>query len=257
MRKIEYTTIAIIVFLAIVLASGCLGKKSSAEYFPATPGMEWSYKINFESADPEIYSTIVFNPIVGGLVSNELAERSTKETLIADYYKSTQDCCHLRFKIVRTGSNKRNGQTVRIAELLMIRDDLGLFGSRNVLNHSWAMMEGPEGFKAVKMSIIPAMDFNLITPNMLVQSAQLVFFISSDNVNARSIVEGDVLAFIEYDSKPSECQNSSCMHFQRVVSDADLVEDAWYSKKIGLVRLEQKVNGEPSMTWILEDFKTD
>jgi len=32
----------------------------------------------------------------------------------------------------------------------------------------------------------------------------------------------------------------------------DFTEDTWFAKGIGLVRLEQKVEGKSSMTWILK-----
>jgi len=256
MRRIKKIAIFFIALVGIALAVGCIGQKSPSEYFPVSAGMEWSYKINFGSADPRIYTTVVYNPIVRGFVSDELAEWPYEEIIISDTYKKESKCCHLKFKIGRIGSRQVNDQNMLIAELKIVQDDVGLYRSKNPLNHSWVMTEGPEGFKAIKMAIIPAREFGLITPNMLVNSVQLVFFDPSGNENERSVVEGDSLRLIGRDNNAPECEGSPCMHFQRIVPSIKMTEDTWFASGKGLVRLEQKINGEPSMTWILEDFKT-
>lgn len=44
----------------------------------------------------------------------------------------------------------------------------------------------------------------------------------------------------------------------RVAKDSDsgeeITEDMWFARHKGLVRLEQKVDGQKSMTWELADF---
>ncbi len=47
------------------------------------------------------------------------------------------------------------------------------------------------------------------------------------------------------------------MHFVRTPRDTGIVEDIWHAPGKGLVRLEQRVRGELSMTWALENFKTN
>lgn len=53
------------------------------------------------------------------------------------------------------------------------------------------------------------------------------------------------------------------LHFVRTVEPRDqitaymhngFIEDTWFAKGFGLVRLEQRINGKISMTWTLKEF---
>lgn len=63
----------------------------------------------------------------------------------------------------------------------------------------------------------------------------------------------------------TECEAIPCLHFQRVVTlsddeegenessiGKDFTEDTWFAKGVGLIRLEQRVEGIISMTWTLK-----
>ena len=77
----------------------------------------------------------------------------------------------------------------------------------------------------------------------------------------------DVLLFVG----PESCDGTPCLHFARNVRageplagvpdtpdssylDSSFVEDTWFAKDTGLVRLEQRVNGRLSMTWSLQRY---
>ena len=79
--------------------------------------------------------------------------------------------------------------------------------------------------------------------------------------------KGDVLIFVGVDTNVPGYQGLNCLHFTRQVSakeisggenpdylDKGFAEDTWFAKDKGLVRFEQKIDGQTSMVWTLEKF---
>jgi len=71
----------------------------------------------------------------------------------------------------------------------------------------------------------------------------------------------DTLSLVGVDNNLSGYDGLPCIHFLRTVKPSDntelgksFTEDTWYAPGIGLVRLEQKVEGKISMTWDLDNI---
>jgi hypothetical protein len=198
------------------------------EYFPMTGS--WSYRIEPGSAQPLFYQASDFQILRSPI---RLQKRG--------------DGSYLNFKVIYFGETE-DGQ---MALLEVTRDDSNLLRTEYfywIYSRSdkdvYEMIFYPEG-----------------------PSGRFMFFLSSygeknSRLNLRTGSE-DTLVNLGPDTYPPECRSRPCLHFLRTVikgsgaynyTDSGFTEDRWFAPGKGMVRLEQRVNGIDSMTWILEQY---
>lgn len=263
MKKKKYLGLIAIVAIAAVLAAGCVGNKTSnaqnsptsaitkhgaSEFFPIDPGTEWSYKIDIGAADPKLVYTIVWDT-----ASGQDTRTFTDSYLLSEKIKAPE-CCYLKIKV----ENVAYRDEAYAVKLNVTRDDLGVyerFGHSKARDAYWIVADNADEFIASKIVSLPAGDFSIVSPDMTVLSLQLLFFDPKNGIHTRKLLNGDPLELIGYDNDAPGCGDDICMHFVRTPRGTDIAEDIWYAPGKGLVRLEQRVNGEPSMTWTLENVK--
>jgi len=248
MRKKEFMKMAVLAMIAMVLAGGCIGQKplSSKDYFPMKAGTQWFYKIDFGVADPKLYYQISGQPIEATFSP-------------AAYKKTDPDCCHLRM----TTQDLKSDNMFFISKLNIIQDDLGILGNPSALGPSWTMQQLDNGFEIVGAFDYPYPADKDTTPagpnskpQLKMDRLRLLFFSPASEGDERGPAD-DRLRFIGYDNNVPEYQGINSMHFMRIVGAIGMTEDVWFAPGKGLIRLEQKVSGRPSMTWTLESFKAN
>jgi hypothetical protein len=155
----------------------------------------------------------------------------------------------------------------------ILRDDAGVFSGVHEL--FWVFLSGDTTQAVVQVLTFPpdAADapFNQKEDGYLYR---MMFFASKPGI-ARAASTGGVaedrademLLFLGTDGPRPEAPQQPCMHFLRIVRpnsdlegrqpsylDKGYVEEMWYARHRGLVRLEQRIDGTTSMTWSLSKF---
>lgn len=257
MKKIIY--FAAIAISIVVLLSGCVNKEppstfhaaslSSSEYFPMEKGMEWSYKIEFGNTDPLMHFALLWKDSNGAVDA-----KAYKKTMDRDKLKSKyKNCCHYRIRINGTKSNEK----MFAADINVIEDDLGVYN--NYRNSEawligWVVLYSDESYKVT--SFVNYGDS--FEQSQQVVSPQLLFFEPKKvGDEMKVLIDDDYMKFVGYDYGVPDYPEIKTMHFVRTVPSLDMTEDTWFAPGKGLIRLEQKVDGIPSMTWTLENFSNN
>jgi len=246
--KTKITVVIIIAafLLAFSTLSGCIGTENAKEYFPTKVGSEWSYKIKFGDVNPQLYYIIFWGQERSGFTGIPHADRILKDT-----YPNPENI-HLKIKAGKIVSSE-NGYA---AILNIIEDDLGLFtGSVRV---HWAVRTDENRFIVMQYVMYPAAFYD-VSESDVVYTMRVILFDPQTVTPGSSTdwVDNDQIRFVGFEKESQYCPLFSCMHFIRTVqtkSGINFTEETWFGKGIGLVRLEQKVNGQTSMTWTLESF---
>ena len=232
----------LLVFLAVGL-SGCLSQ-SAKDYFPVKEGTEWSYEIKLERTLPLTYE-------VTSWPSGKVYHRIP---VIPEYYPWQSDRYHLKIAV------RDYDETDGVVSLNIIEDDLGFFNNADFV--WWELSDVKDGLvvdqklEYIKSTSQPR--------EFLVGISTRAIFFNGDAGKSKSYVTGeeDSLKFVGIDDKVPGYK-APCLHFVREVkkgngrypyADKGFTEDVWYAPDIGLVRLEQKVEGQNSMIWTLEKF---
>ena len=248
--KAKIVTIFVITAFIFLLAvsAGCFGAESAKEYFPTKPGSEWTYKIEFGEVNPQFYY------ITAWYRGSELQARNHQVEVFKDTYQRIHpDGCYLKI-----GSREivlPNQGTGYAAVLNIIKDDLNIFDNSNRV--VW-MVRIDKEFTIIRVVEYPGIyDSAWESPNVL--SMQIIFFdpkIGNQGDEAY-YASDDRLKFVGFDNNVPGYPGISSMHFLRTVTPdkgKSFTEDTWFAKGIGLVRLEQKVDGKISMIWKLQNF---
>ena len=256
--------------IGCLLAAGCFGQPGgtqvgpkpvvttsrssagAADYFPMKMGNEWLYNIEIKSSYPLAYEEVFWPQGSGGRTMISRGEL---------YYPAINNN-HLRMKIV----DRKETPTVSVL-LEVSEDDLHMFDYSTGL--SWMRLSGD------KFGIIQTVTYSTIRPGSPYSgigmgigddglAQRITFFEDNPGKSLTLNVNQDSLTLIGFDGGVVGCQDVSCMHFRRQVRseskivsivDKGFTEDTWFALGKGMVRLEQKIDGQISMTWTLESFK--
>ena len=236
------------------------------DYFPIDVGREWAYKVTFGEVDPMLYREIDWP------MPDKTITTSSRITIISIFNKENN---FLKLKVERQAATQGPLSWPIGVKLAVLQDDSGLFEDQKEM--FWAIKES-EGFATAQVSTYSPDEFMPDTPNSDIPrgegtAARILFF--RPNNFGHSKYFGDSVeetGFLGTDKDVPGYIGVPCMHFQRQVNvskvagkhgrtpsaqERDFIEDMWFAKGIGLVRLEQRVKDkysgswEPSMTWTL------
>jgi len=229
------------------------------DYFPTKVGMKWTYEVIIGNVKPLEYK-ITSWPLGGdrsisyisrGLLLFDIPEKKSGHIL--------------EFMVSKTAKKQGPFEYPLGVELKVLQDDLGIYHDVEKIFFAVANYKGNR-FMANQINLYSS--FNAPTMGswgMWGQgsgsSIQLMFFGDSPGLQMGMGTEPeDVLLFLGFEGGE--------LHFQRsVIGNTEMndgndyinsgfVEDTWYRKGIGLVRLEQRVGGKISMIWRLNNSKT-
>lgn len=232
-------------------------EKDFPEYQPVKIGTTWTYQIKIGEVEPIFYKEIRWHTYNQELITTATRGRflgymknpQKKEFLLKlaiDSIAPTQ--CELEYG---------NGYKLKI-----ISDELVVYPE--ALNLYWAITPNSSGFQLLEViEMDPEGPFSAVRP-MTKQGCALSMKIYAQSPGV-SISVGpsgaDSILFMGFEAIPGT--NQKGLHYLRTVkakeednfprSDLDdsFTEDSYYQEGIGLVFLQQKVNGKVSMTWTL------
>lgn len=253
LKKIGVILALSLVFLCFT--AGCTNPEKDfsgklEDYFPTDLNSEWHYKVDVYG-DPLFYDVQRW-PVGDLAVSYSTRGRSIKS-------EGTYD---LKLKVIR----KVETPEQITAEVKIIEDGFGIF--RTVQALYWMELGRNSGKpmfiqRTEYPSYYSPLPWYSISPGlserMLLFSAKKGVIRTRINSN-NEIIEDQDLQFLgqeNYNGMP-------CLVFLRTVypeeksTDSHLskgfTEQLWFGKGKGLIRLEQKIDGQTSMTWTLEKF---
>lgn len=231
------------------------------EYFPMNTGTEWTYNIKIENVQPVIAETIWMI----GKENYYITERDVIKI-------NSGENARLRIKVKGPEQETHRPGTV---ELEILEDDLGLF--RYVKQIFWARKLNPPGAFGGVTGLDLVIDYSAdqlmktyttlsqqLQDATSIHSSRVIFFGNQDMAMIEKDIGDDKIETLTYsglDSNVPGYQGIPCLHFSRQVYPPvnhpeieTITEDSWYAKGKGLVRFEQKVGNQPSMTWTLEKY---
>lgn len=235
-------------------------KGEPSDYFPTGVGAKWVYEIEVGEVDPLYYRETVWP--VG---EEDAWVYSTRgRFFLADGLQKT---FMLEMKVKGVAAKQGLLEYPIGVELEIEKDELGIFeGAKKVF---WAVI--PSQFMAHEVVTYPSDMLGAPTSTWGAWgqedgfSVRLVFFAEKPGV-AISMGEEpkDKLLFVGVETHLPRYEGESLLYFLRTVEpaeseegeapsylDNEFTEDTWFAKGKGLVRLEQRVNGETSMVWTL------
>lgn len=239
------------------------------QYFPMDVGTKWVYKIEVGDIEPLHYreelwqmgEKTFFYRVSGAFV--DLRKTNQRTFMLEIRVKrriSEGNGVDLEIKQDELGIFKFHKQVLWIApefELYKLGSEIrksGDFMVHQMINYSpWgpAAPTGPYG--------VPAFEKG--------NSSRTIFFAGKPGSRV-SIVDNptEMLLFTGVETLFQQRKEGQLIHFVREVKSSeenndekrtdfkDFIEDMWFAKGKGLVRLEQKVDGKRSMVWTLVQF---
>lgn len=228
--------------------------QSFSSYFPMTPGTIWSYKIvtNTET-EPLNYGEVLWptGPEMGVLQSSRGRFIGAMNNPGGEFTFS------LRVKAI--APQQGSLQYPQGVELEILEDTLGIH--TDVLQMFWAATSAAD---YMVMEVLVYSQFGSRGTGFAMgdgQALRIIGFADLPNVGIGLGESQDTTVYLGIDTTVLGYEGQELLHYQRSVSagpgvdgsplDKAFTEDMWYAKNTGLVRLEQKVEGKPSMTWTL------
>ena len=256
-----------------------LSKASSGvefpDYFPAEPGSIWNYEIKAsqDGLDALDYEENVWPSGERSVVY------ATRKRLFSRSHAEHQDKSdppsrihHLEIRVKQTAAKQGPLSYANGVEIDIPRDDLGIFS--DTISVFWAVSPrqvGPLGgrFHVIQVKVYaganrPGGHWG-IEPG---HSTRWLFFAGRAGIAISKPKSPEELLFQGADELTPDSEYKDCLHFVRHVlsspedagekepSDLDhgFIEDYWFSRNVGLVRLTQTVDGQRTMEWSLKSF---
>lgn len=223
------------------------------DYFPMDIGDEWTYTIIPGNANPVIHEKVY---IVQDKEIYSFPYRQIIHTVPGQAYVLK----------IRVKGLFRGGQRPNSVELDVLQDDIGLF--RDTTGVYWGMMDNPTGtgLQAMeqaasysKESIAGVYHYSELDQATLIHSYRMIFIWAGSRIESQ---DGESVSYLGIDNNVPGYSGTPCYHFLREVPAIKssvpgfyaFTEHTWYAKGKGMVRLEQKVDGQTSMVWTLDKF---
>ncbi|MBI4414934.1 MAG: hypothetical protein HY566_01705 [Candidatus Kerfeldbacteria bacterium] len=262
--------------LSLVLltaTSGCESQRSSAngasigsglgnpaDYFPMAQGMRWEYRITTGAVDALQYCVTTWPQ---GDKSIMMETRG----LFRGPMMNKQLSYTLAFHVAGTGTDIKPFELAPGAKLAVDKDDFGIF--EDLVGVGWKVL-GSDTFQVILITLhspdAPGAPSSAWggwgqEPGYALRH----FFFGAKPGTGLSFGDEsrDTLVFIGPEQSPNARFVGKALHFRRVVNArhekdepgntlaSPFTEDVWFVRKVGLVRLEQRVDDKPSMTWDL------
>jgi hypothetical protein len=219
------------------------------DYFPLTLGTEWRYNIDYIHFPPLSYSEIFWPK-----------NTPTESEVRGEVYFPKRSGNHMTIKIVNTTSSHQ-------AEIKVLEDDLIMFDY--VTKITWTGIEGNKTGFVQTVYYSPHRNSRCIGPYARCVweegfSKNIIFFEGKTKDSLTLNYGKDSITFLGYDNNVPDYADIPCMHFQRHVMsepviesilDIEFTEDTWFAPKKGMIRLEQKNEGETTLVWTLERYE--
>jgi hypothetical protein len=273
-RLVGIAVLIVFALFCFVLVAGCgepetstrtagftdtIGLPPSADpmdYFPMKVGTQWHYNVRVENTDPLTYK------VMNWPVNDKTRSYSVRGLLTTENKPKDFDLTLKAVGIVSKEGpfNYPNGLAVQVVEdgLNIFRDNTGMF---------WVTLKTSEGGPMIMQTVTYSTDMpgGSMWGTWGVKEAysqSIIFFGDQPLIEMSIVGDQDKLLFLGVDSIVPGCGGQACLHFRRNVDAKDVneyisqafAEDVWFAKGKGLVRLEQKIDGQRSMTWTLESF---
>jgi len=277
MRNIYYLLAAFLI--VVLLAAGCTQTSNAPSFEPTSQGytkvpfsvknyyspvtgVELVYKIKLTGVDPMIHYYYLWP-------NGENVDIYEKNGRLLPPAKS--DDCFLIIKIKSVEKSPKNllqyEQTMRdffkkftdFIQLEIVRDDLDVFEHRGEESKEvfWARTYDENDPYSLIINQIVFYPPEARIPSEDRFSVRTIF--TDSKAPAEEIEKtADILTLVGVEKLPGYGE-LPCIHFLRIVKERDkskigkaFTEDTWYAPGVGLVRLEQKVEGKTSMIWELQ-----
>lgn len=265
-RSMVVLLCALVVGLVSTIWLGSAVAQSTDEglmgYFPMQPGAQWTYRVEILGT-AYIYDEVVHE------------EDNNNYSYMSEGYLYPEDEAVLQYRIEAPAPRQGPFQYDSGVELTLLGDDLEMyFQVEGVYYNTLYTLQGETIVQQVLIHT-PMPSAGWGPGGGEEYSLRVVFFtvrpevweIALDNINEFrpyiSINLGDshdMLTFVGVDSQVPGYEGELAMKFQRTVDLSDseqmtgFTEDLWFVMGVGLVRLEQRVDDEITMTWELDTF---
>jgi len=271
-KKTMAGLIAIIALVSVAMFVGCIDKPvdkavegEPGDYFPTSTGMKWVYQIEIGEVEPLNYKEISW-PL--GKREITYSTRGRFRPLLEETPPKT----FLLEMRVKGPAAKQGPLEYEGVELEIEKDELGIFDeyAKQVF---WSTTRGGRFMAQEVVTYSPYM------PGAPTgswggwgqgdgYSMRLIFFGDEPGTRIGMGKEPqDALLFVGIDTQVPQDEGTPLLHFLRTVESSErkkgeeqshlgkgFTEDMWFARGKGMVRLEQKVEGETSMTWSLIQF---
>jgi hypothetical protein len=259
-----------------VLITGCNQNNSTGtglppsenpkDYFPMSPGTEWHYKITAGDAEPLSYRTTDWP------LNEKVLAYSTRGLIYSAKPGKTYD---LVIKVVEAAQEQGPLRLSGGVKLEAVKDDLNIFDGNDCTGIFWAPYGNDGNGRYMVDQVTTYSPDSAGSPTGSWggwgqkdgYSLRVIFFADKPGTEIGLAEDPDSLMFEGTDSSLPECKDYVCLKFVRYVKESDttgekssldkaFTETSWFAKNKGMVRLEQKIDGQTSMTWTLEKFVT-
>lgn len=228
-----------------------------SDYFPTNTGTTWVYEIEIGEVEPLDYRETWWSLSNGKAFCYEM--RGRFRALMEDTAPKT---FVLEMKVKGPADEQGPLEYPLGVELEIEKDELGIFEDTKQV--FWAITSHDRFTVNEVITYSPHSSYSPGYPFVGEgYSIRLVFFGGKPGLMIPIGEQSkDALLFNGVDTKVSEYEGIPLLNFIRTVEPGEkndyinkgFSEDMWFAKGKGLVRLEQKVDGEVSMTWNLVEF---
>jgi len=227
-----------------------------ADYFPMDVGREWSYLITIGETEPLIYQEVVWPTSTGSVLS------STRGRLALASREGDTFLLELRVKSRAVEQGPLSYPEG--VELEILTDDLDFYeDSQQVF---WAILTSP---RYMTHEVVTFSQYGIRAPTgWPIQEdgfSMRLLFVGEEGVSVGMGEDpADEVMFIGVDTDVPGYEGKALLQFRRTVKegepmpgrprdylDSGFIENTWFAEGEGLVRLEQRVGGQVSMTWNL------
>lgn len=224
--------------------------RNLSDYFPMDIGREWAYDIKLGKVAPMLLEDVI-------IVNNN---EPYNFSLVGPINANNAESYSLRMQIVEPKLEQVPSGAV---EVKILQDELGLYRFVDSIfwhKESLSISGSQSGVLQSYMYSVP--ELMAVYPYSQLKDASSVH--SNRNIfiwGGGGIVSDDKeesFFFIGMDNSISGWQGIQLAHFTRKANSDEssgsksITENYWYAPNKGLVRLEQTVEGEISMTWTLK-----
>ncbi len=272
MKTIKGVCIVFILIIGLLL-SGC-GRKSKVEsesqetvskpeapsqqtsevdpsdYFPMDIGREWTYNIKLGKVSPMILEDVIiakdnkpYNFSHVGPINVSAGNYRLKMRVVEPYSEELRSLGGVGVEILED----ELGFYRFVSQIFWRRESPTFIGSQTSILQSLIYSDSE------LMSVYP---YPQLEDADSIHSYRTIFIWGGGGIEQED--EEESFFFIDVDKNVPGWQGVPCYHFTREAKSDEstgsesITEDYWYAPKKGLVRLEQRVKGEISMTWTLK-----
>ncbi len=236
--------------------------KLFADYFPAKPGLSWTYKIEIGKVEPAYVQEVRWHADEDSLVISRV--RGRYPSLIEDPNKKE---FLLELAVEKAASEQCELTYPQGYKLKIIRDELGYY--QDAVNVYWALSYS-DGLQILEVTEIdPRNGISMLGPTFFSSSLKgcslnMKLFSQTPGISISMDQENiDKLLFLGIEPVPTTKEKG--LHFVRIIEQSEedahgssteafgkkITEDMYFVKGIGLVYLQQKIEDITSMTWTL------